>query len=222
MRPSKLLPAVLALAVVAIAVVPGAFAETTKCIGTPIAGTTTLDNVKVPRGATCALGNVKVKGSIKVGVDASLTLTSVDVKGNVQGKGYRSVTINGTSRIGGSIQLVDGGESMTAAAVRINGTRIKGEVQLEENFGTIAITSNRINGDVQLFDNVGASSVASEPDRGQPPVQGEPAGSDRRGKHRQGQRRRPVRGPRASDRGGVRLQPDPGVGSARRTPKTGV
>jgi hypothetical protein len=149
------------IALVAVAGIPSAFAETTRCIGTPIAGTTMLDNVKVPRGATCTLSNVKVKGNIKVGPDATLVATNVNVKGSVQAKEYRSVTINGASKVGGSIQLIEGGEAMTQSVARINGTRVKGEIQLDENFGSVVITNNRVNGDVQLWENAGASSIAT-------------------------------------------------------------
>jgi hypothetical protein len=158
---TRLVVAASAIALVAVAAVPGAFAETTRCIGTPIAGTTMLDNVKVPRGATCTLTNVKVKGNVKVGSDATLVSTNVNVKGSIQAKEYRSVTINGASKVGGSIQLIEGGEGMTQSVARINGTRVKGEIQLDENFGSVVITNNRVNGDVQLFENAGAASIAT-------------------------------------------------------------
>lgn len=161
MKTRHLLVAVAAIALVAVVTVPGAFGETTRCIGTPIAGTTTLDNVKVPRDVTCTLTGVRVKGNIKVGPGATLIATNVDVKGSIQAKGYRSVTINGTSKVGGSIQLVDGGTAMTESVARINGTRVKGEVQLDENFGVVAVTNNRVNGDIQLFENGGASTFAA-------------------------------------------------------------
>jgi len=161
MKTRHLLAAVSAIALVAaVSVVPGAFGETTKCIGTPVAGTTMLDNVKVPRGQTCTLSNVRVKGSIKVGVDATLVAMNVDVKGSIQGKEFKSVTINGVSKVGGSIQLDDGGFG-APMAVRVNTTRVKGEIQLKESMGVIQITGNRINGDVQLFDNLGASTIST-------------------------------------------------------------
>ena len=157
---TRLVVATSVIALVAVVGVPGAFGETTKCIGAPIAGTTTLDNVKVPRGATCTLSGVKVKGNIKVGEDATLIATNVNVKGSIQAKEFTSVRINGASKIGGSIQLIEG-FATTGALATINGTRVKGEIQLDENFGAVVITNNRVNGDVQLFDNAGSSSIAT-------------------------------------------------------------
>jgi hypothetical protein len=159
MRARHLLVTATALAVVAVVSVPGAFGETTRCVGAPVAGTTTLDNVKVPRGATCTLNGVRVKGNIKVGEDARLIATNVNVKGSVQAKEFASVRINGASKIGGSIQLAEGFGN--GGLVTITGTRVKGEIQLDDNFGTVAITSNRVNGDIQLFDNAGASTITS-------------------------------------------------------------
>jgi hypothetical protein len=157
---TRLLVAASAIALVAAVGVPGAFAETTRCIGTPVAGTTMLDNVKVPRGATCTLSNVRVKGNIKVGEDATLIATNVNVKGSVQAREFASVRVNGASKVGGSIQLV-GGFATTGTLATISGTRVKGEIQLDENFGTVVIANNRVNGDVQLFENAGASTLAT-------------------------------------------------------------
>jgi hypothetical protein len=157
---TRLVMAAGAIALVAAIGVPGAFAETTKCIVTPIAGTTMLDNVKVPRGQTCTLTNVRVKGSIKVGSDARLVATNVDVKGSIQAKDYASVRINGASKVGGSIQLVEGFGG-TATLVTITGTRVKGEIQLKDNFGVVSISANRVNGDIQVFENAGASTIAT-------------------------------------------------------------
>jgi hypothetical protein len=156
---TRLVVAASAIALVAVIAVPGAFGETTKCIGTPVAGTTTLDNVKVPRGATCTLSGVKVKGNIKVGEDATLIATNVNVKGSIQAKEFKSVRINGASKIGGSIQLLEGFGNGGMAT--ISGTRVKGEIQLDDNFGTVVISNNRVNGDIQLFDNAGASTIAT-------------------------------------------------------------
>lgn len=156
---TRLVVAAGAIALVAAIAVPGAFGETTKCIGTPVAGTTTLDNVKVPRGATCTLSGVKVKGNIKVGEDATLIATNVNVKGSIQAKEFTSVRINGASKVGGSIQLLEGLGAGTLAT--ISGTRVKGEIQLKDNMGTVVVSNNLVNGDIQVFENAGASSIST-------------------------------------------------------------
>jgi hypothetical protein len=149
MRARHLLLAATAIAAVAVVSVPGAFGETRRCVGTLNGTTGTLDNVKVPREATCTLSGVRVKGNIKVGVDATLIATNVKVGGSVQGKETTQVTITGaTTKIGGSIQLVEGG------GVTLTQIRVKGDVQLVDNFGAIALSGNRIDGNLQCKENL--------------------------------------------------------------------
>jgi hypothetical protein len=149
MRPRHFLVAVTALALAAVVSVPGAFGETRKCVGTLNGGTTKLDNIKVPRGATCTLTGVRLKGSIKVGVDATLIATNVKVNGNIQGKEAAQVTVTGAlTKVGGSIQLVEGG------GVTLTQIRVKGDVQLFDNFGAIALSGNRIDGNLQCKENL--------------------------------------------------------------------
>jgi hypothetical protein len=151
MRARHLLLAATALAVVAVVSVPGAFGETRKCIGTLNGTTGTLDNVKVPRDATCTLSGLRVKGNIKLGLDATLIATNVKVGGNIQGKETAQVTVTGaTTKVGGSIQLVDGG------GVTLTQIRVKGDVQLFDNFGAIALSTNRIDGNLQCKENLPA------------------------------------------------------------------
>jgi hypothetical protein len=76
----------LAASVLTIALLPQvAHAEEKVCRGS--IGARTLDNVKVPRGATCTLRGTKVKGTIKVNNNARLEAIDVNVVGNVQGEG---------------------------------------------------------------------------------------------------------------------------------------
>jgi hypothetical protein len=135
---------VTALAVLVAA--PGAYAETTKCTGT-FNGTVTLDNVKVPRDATCTLTGTRVKGNIKVGSGATLIATNVKVGGNIQGKESTLIRVNGTtSKVGGNVQARE------AENVILTNVKVGGAVQLKEgDFATL--TSNKIKGDVQLFEN---------------------------------------------------------------------
>ncbi len=70
------LAGVLALALAA----PAALAEERVCRGT--IGSRTVDNVRVPSGATCTLNGTRVEGTIKVENGAKLNANGVRVKGN--------------------------------------------------------------------------------------------------------------------------------------------
>src|SRR5687768_6303995 len=91
--------AVLAVAVAALTMVPeSAIAEERVCRGTIRA--ITLDNVRVPQGATCNLLGTRVKGTIKVEARATLRAEDVVVIGNVQAENAREVEVLDGSRVG--------------------------------------------------------------------------------------------------------------------------
>ena len=121
-----------------------ALAEERTCRGT--IGATTVDNLRVPQGATCTLNGTKVKGTVKVERGATLKASRIRVVGNVQGDGAAVVNV-ADSRVGGSIQVVQGGKS------KVVGNVVKHDVQYFENRGKIAIRSNRINGNLQCKEN---------------------------------------------------------------------
>ena len=123
-----------------------AAAEERICRGTIRAAT--VDNLKVPDGASCTLRRTRVKGTIKVGTGSWLLANRVRVVGNVQAEGSRRVVVRRGSRVGGSIQIVD---ARRGGAVR--GSRITGDVQFFENRGRIVIRRNRINGNLQCKEN---------------------------------------------------------------------
>src|SRR5688500_10344503 len=104
-------------------------------------GARTLDNVRVPDGATCTLEGTRVEGTIKVESDATLKATNVRVIGNVQGEDARKVAVVG-SRIGGSYQVVQSGKA------RIVDTRVKGDILVDENDRPNTIVGNRVIQDV--------------------------------------------------------------------------
>jgi hypothetical protein len=138
----NLVYAVLVAGAVAVVAAPSAFAEETKCRWSLNA--VTVDNLKVPKGATCTLNGTRVKGTIKVGRGATLVATNVKVVGNIQAENHARVVVNGTTtKVGGSIQLVQGG----SATVR--NVKVKGDVQLFENDGALVVSTNRINGNLQ-------------------------------------------------------------------------
>ncbi len=96
--------ALLAVAVVAALVpTPPALAEERTCRGT--LGAITVDNLRVPDGATCSLEGTLVKGTVKVETRATLAATNIRVIGNVQAESARRVVVRGGSRVGGSVQV---------------------------------------------------------------------------------------------------------------------
>src|ERR687892_2725394 len=68
-----------------------AAAEERVCRGT--IGAVTLDNVRVPQGASCTLSRTYVKGTVKVERAATLKATAVRVIGNVQGENALRVAV---------------------------------------------------------------------------------------------------------------------------------
>jgi hypothetical protein len=121
-----------------------ASAEERTCRGS--IGATTVDNLRVPSGATCTLNGTKVKGTVKVERGATLHARNLRVVGNVQAEGASAVNVAG-SQVGGSVQVVQGGSS------RLDRNSVKGDVQYFENRGAISITSNRIDGNLQCKAN---------------------------------------------------------------------
>ena len=135
-----------------------AMAEERQCTGR--IGAVALDNVFVPNGATCVLSSSRLNGNIVVGTGATLTASSVTVNGSVQAEGARSVTINGRSIIGGSVQLVQG------YAANVSGATVAGTILFDENTGPVVAYRNRVNGDVQLFANRGGATVSENQIKG--------------------------------------------------------
>ncbi len=132
----------------AVALAPSAAAEERTCRGSIKA--VTLDNVRVPAGATCTLTGTVVKGTVKVESRATLTATRVRLTGNLQAEGHRAVTLT-SSTVGGSVQLKQGG------AATLTSNRVKGDVQLFTNrTGTKRLTGNRIDGNLQCKENAPA------------------------------------------------------------------
>jgi hypothetical protein len=141
----------LATSVVMIGAVPAAAEEFT-CRGT--VGATTVDNLRVPQGALCVLEGTKVKGTIKVETDARLRAKRVEVIGNVQAENAAAVVVAASSRIGGSVQVVQGGRA------RVAGSRITGDVLYDENNRFLRVVRNTVGGNVQAFQNTGGLEIA--------------------------------------------------------------
>jgi hypothetical protein len=131
--------------------VQAASAEETVCRGT--LGAVTLDNVRVPSGATCTLNRTRVQGTVKVESNATLRAVGVGVVGNIQAENARAVTVGSSSVIGGSIQIEQGG------AANIANSQINGDLQFFQNRGLLVATSNRIGGNLQAFQNTGGVRI---------------------------------------------------------------
>src|SRR5687768_5086850 len=121
-----------------------AFAEERSCRGT--LGAVTVDNLRVPQGATCRLNGTRVKGTLQVQRGATLNALRIRVVGNIQAEGAANVNV-AFSRIGGSIQVVQGRNS------KINRNVVNQDVQYFENRGVVSVTRNRIDGNLQCKEN---------------------------------------------------------------------
>jgi hypothetical protein len=140
------LASVLALSVA----VPVALAEERVCRGT--IGPTTVDNLRVPQGASCTLNGTRVQGTIKVENNARLVADSVRVIGNVQSEGFQAITLREGSWIGGSVQLKNGKPD---GAGRLLFSRINGDVQFETNEARMVARGSTILANLQVFQNTG-------------------------------------------------------------------
>lgn len=143
----SMLVAVACAAATLLGPVSPAGAEERVCRGS--IGPVTVDNLRVPAGATCRLSGTYVKGTVKVETKAKLDARRVSVVGNVQAEGHGSVTLL-DARVGGSVQLTQGG---TASVAR---NAITGDLQSFSNRGAQSFVSNRINGNLQCKSNVPA------------------------------------------------------------------
>ncbi|WP_404391904.1 hypothetical protein [Humibacillus xanthopallidus] len=141
-----LLASAMAVAGALVAASPAA-AEERICRGS--LGAVTVDNLRVPAGATCTLTRTYVKGTIKVEQGATLSATSVRVIGNVQAEGHRSVRVV-SSQVGGSIQVKQGSQAY------LDRNRVTGDIQSFTNAGTQRFTYNTVNGNLQCKENVPA------------------------------------------------------------------
>lgn len=153
MKTLKLLP-VLALSLtvgsVALLVPATASADERACRGK--IGKKSVDDLRVPRGASCVLTGTRVDGNIKVGRNAVLRARNVRVGGNVQGENSRLVNVVRGSRVGGDVQVFSGRSANVRASI------IGGNVQYDENRGVLRVINNRVDGDVQLFKNRGTTA----------------------------------------------------------------
>lgn len=127
-----------------------ALAEERTCRGTIRA--TTVDNLRVPQGATCTLEGTRVKGTVKVETRARLKATDIRVIGNVQAENASRTVVRG-SHVGGSIQVVQGGGAWVA------GSTVEGDILYDENSRALAVLRSRVGGNIQVFQNTGGVEI---------------------------------------------------------------
>ena len=144
MMRTKLAFSIVVLSLAAAVTASPALAEERTCRGT--LGAVTVDNLRVPQGATCTLNGTRVKGTVKVGRGATLKASGIRVVGNIQAEGAARMNV-ASSNVGGSVQIVQGRHSTFAH------NTVGQDVQYFENRGTISITRNRVNGNLQCKQN---------------------------------------------------------------------
>ena len=127
----------------------------TQCAGG--LGAVTVVNLIVPDGSTCTLNGTRVEGNIHVGTRATLRARGVDVDGNIQAEGARSVDVvvlSGVrSFVGGNIQIKQGGTA------RIDSVDIREDLQFEENRILVSATRNEVGGNLQAYKNTGGVTI---------------------------------------------------------------
>ena len=128
-----------------------AAAEERVCRGT--IGDKTVDNLRVPQNATCRLNGTKVKGTVKVERNAKLFAQDVVVIGNVQGENATQVNVADGSRVGGSVQVVQGD------GAKVADSRVDGDILYDEQDKTVSVLRSRIGGNVQAFQNDGGAEI---------------------------------------------------------------
>ena len=125
-------------------------AEERVCRGT--IGGTTVDNLRVPQGASCTLNGTRVEGTVKVERNANLVANGIRVKGNVQSEEFRNVTLRQGSRVVGSVQLENG---LEGGAGRVLNSTVNGDLQFFSNEARMVARGSTILANLQANQNTG-------------------------------------------------------------------
>lgn len=151
----RLLPTIAAAGLLltgTVATAPGASAADRTCRGT--IGKVTVDNVNVPKGATCTLTGTRVKGNVTVRSGAILKASRVNVDGNIQTQGHRSLSVS-YSVVDGNIQAEKG------AGTHVRRNTVDGDIQIFSNKrGVKNVYDNRVDGNLQCKSNTPAPQGA--------------------------------------------------------------
>lgn len=133
-----------------LAVAPPAQAEERVCRGT--IGSTTVDNLRVPQGATCTLNGTRVEGTVLVERNATLFANGIRVKGNVQSEGFKKIVLRQNSVVVGSVQLENG---LEGGSGKVLNSRINGDLQFFSNEARMVARGNTILANFQANQNKG-------------------------------------------------------------------
>jgi len=125
-------------------------AEERTCRGT--IGPTTVDNLRVPQGASCTLNGTRVEGTVKVERKATLVANTIRVKGNVQSEGFKSITLKEGSVVVGSVQLENG---LDNGSGRVLNSKVNGDLQFFSNEASMVARGNTILANLQANQNTG-------------------------------------------------------------------
>jgi hypothetical protein len=136
----------------ALMVPAAAQAEERVCTGT--IGAATVDNLRVPQGASCTLNGTQIRGTLKVERNAALVADRIRTVGNVQAEGARRVVVR-SSRIGGSFQVVQG------RSASLQSTIVNGDILYDSNIAQLAATRNTVGGNIMAFQNRGGVAITA-------------------------------------------------------------
>jgi hypothetical protein len=95
------------------------------------------------------------EGTVKVERNATLKAYAIRVVGNVQAENARKVVVREGSKVGGSVQIVQG------YAARIVRNRITGDILFDDQEGPLTARKNRIGGNLQAFQNTGGVTISN-------------------------------------------------------------
>jgi hypothetical protein len=138
------------LGLVAVLLPQAALGEERSCRGT--LGRVSVDNLRVPQGATCKLKGTRLNGTITVQRGATLIVDRARINGSVQAENARNVVVR-RSRVGGSIQVKQGGGATIA------GSRVIHDIQFDANRRLLRAHRNRVGGSIQVVGNSGGASI---------------------------------------------------------------
>jgi hypothetical protein len=131
-----------------------------ECRGT-LGAVTIVGNLLVPDDSSCVLTGTFVQGNVVVKSRANLEASAVEITGGLQGESPARVVVR-DSQLGNSISLrkaEDVNNQFAGGQIRITGTQVTGDVQLEENRVPITLDNNDIVGSIQANKNIGGLEI---------------------------------------------------------------
>lgn len=114
-------------------------------------GAVTVEQVFVPRNASCTLNGTRVRGDVKVARNGAVSAIGARIDGNIQAEDARAVNTSANTVVEGDIQV------KRLALATIENTTITGNLQVEETGASLVASDTRVDGDLQVTK---AASVA--------------------------------------------------------------